>query len=123
MNAENYAEKSRRAAERAIALGHNEKSNLRELLILTTSSTTSELVNTYFQNHRDDETLLKSLFAIAAEGEDCGDAPWAAANIIAEFPVRMLSPHKAELVELSSHEWLYLKRPALDALAKIANGT
>ncbi len=52
------------------------------------------------------------------------DAPWAAANIFADFPSSMIIRHKAELMEISQHEWLYLKQPALEALAKVnANGT
>src|SRR5262249_41643944 len=98
---------------------HDDSENLRELLIWTTSKTTVAMVEEYFRQHHGDENLLRALFAIAGEGEDAGDAPWAAANTIADFPASMLKKHKAELLELSQHEWLYLKQPALDALAKV----
>ena len=71
------------------------------------------------RRHLEDEELLSSLFAIAAEGDDAGDAPWAAANTIAVFPASMLRKYRAELLELSKNEWTYLKLPALDALAKL----
>ena len=77
------------------------------------------MVDQYFRQHHGDEELLRALFAIASEGDDAGDAPWAAANTIADFPASMLKKYKAELIELSRHEWMYLKQPALDALAKI----
>jgi hypothetical protein len=114
-----YQEELQRAAAEAIEKGYGNSENLRRLLILTTSKTTLATVEGYFRQHHGDEDLLRALFAIAGEGEDAGDAPWAAANTIADFPASMLKKHKEELLELSKHEWLYLKQPALDALAKV----
>jgi hypothetical protein len=57
---------------------------------------------------------------IALEGEDAGDAPWAAANTIADFPADMLLPHKRSLERLAAEQWTYLQVPARRALAKIA---
>lgn len=116
-----YQAREIQAASAAIAKGHSDAANLRELLIWTTSKSTAEIVESYFRNHHRDSALLSALFAIAAEGEDAGDAPWAAANTIAAFPADMLKPHKAELAELSQHQWVYLSKPAKDALAKIQN--
>jgi hypothetical protein len=117
----NYEEKEFQAAFTAIAKGHRESKNLRELLILTTSKTTCPMIDAYFCKHHHDKELLKALILIAFEGEDAGDAPWAAANTIADFPVLMLVEHKSALVELSQHDWMYLKQPAIKALSKIDN--
>jgi hypothetical protein len=57
--------------------------------------------------------------AIALEGEDAGDAPWAAANTIADFPADMLLPHKASLEKLAAEQWTYLHVPGRRALEKI----
>jgi hypothetical protein len=114
-----YQKQEQAAASAALAKGHSDTANLRELLIWTTSKTTCATVEAYFQKHHHDKELLKELFSIALEGEDTGDAPWAAANTIADFPTPMLAPHKAELVELSKQQWEYLNKPALKALAKI----
>ena len=115
-----YQEQEMQFAAAAIAKGHQDPGSLRELLICTTSKTTYPLVNSYFHQHHHDKELLEALFLIAMEGEDVGDAPWAAANTIADFPGLMLREHKAELLELSKHEWMYLKVPAQEALNKIA---
>jgi hypothetical protein len=115
-----FEEGELKAASAAIAKGHRDPENLRELLIWTTSKTTRAMVESYFQQHYHDKDLLRALVSIALEGEDAGDAPWAAANTIADFPASMLMEHKAALLELSKHDWDYLKRPALAALAKIA---
>ena len=88
-------------------------------MIWTTSKTTVAMVDKYFRQHHHDEELLRALFAIASEGMDAGDAPWAAANTIADFPASMLKKYRAELLELSRFDWIYLKQPALNALAKI----
>ena len=114
-----YEKKQLEDAARAIAQGHGEESNLRELLILTTSKTTYPMISLYFRQHHHDKELLRALVSIALEGEDAGDAPWAAANTIAEFPRSMLIEHKAALLQLSEHDWDYLKTPALAALAKL----
>ena len=116
---DDYRASTVKAASAAIARGHHDPVNLRDLLIWTTSKTTCSMVEEYFQKHLDDQTLLGALFAIAEEGEDCGDAPWAAANTISEFPSAMLAPYKARLVALSNHEWSYLSTPAAQALAKV----
>lgn len=73
----------------------------------------------YFQARFGDRELLDALIPIALEGEDAGDAPWAAANVIAEFPANMLRKHEAALRLLSQEQWIYLKDPANRALAKI----
>lgn len=53
-------------------------------------------------------------------GENAGDAPWAAANTIADFLAEMLSAHKKNLEKLAAEEWTYLLMPARCALAKTA---
>ena len=57
---------------------------------------------------------------VALEGDDSSDAPWAAANIIAEFPEKMLSAYKDQLLELAAYEWVYQKTPAQAALKKLS---
>jgi hypothetical protein len=114
-----YEQKEIKAASAAIAKGHRDPSNLRELLIWTTSKTTWGMIDSYFRQHHHDKELLAALISIALEGEDAGDAPWAAANTIADFPASMLVEHKDALLELSRDDWSYLKLPALKALAKI----
>jgi hypothetical protein len=116
---EEYRAFTVKTASAAIAKGHHDPANLRELLIWTTSKTTCAMVEEYFRGHLDDKQLLEALFSIAEEGEDNGDAPWAAANTISEFPAAMLAPHKARLVTLSNHPWSYLSTPAAHALAKV----
>ena len=116
---ERYEAYSRQAANEAIEKGHRDIANLRELLIWTTAKTTCEAVSAYFRMHHSDRELLRALFKIALEGEDTGDAPWAAANVLAEFPPSMLLQHKNDLIALSKFEWTYLKKPALEALSKI----
>lgn len=106
-------------AKSCIERGYYNPENLRELLILTTNAHSYDLVMDYFRSHYDSDRLLKSLFAIALEGEDSGDAPWCAANVIAEFPPKMLKAYKDDLIKLSEFEWIYLKDPALEALRKI----
>jgi hypothetical protein len=114
-----YEQFSLQAAAAAIAKGHGDPVSLRELLVWTSSKITRASVEAYFRMHHDDEELLRALFAIAAEGEDAGDGPSAAANQIAQFPAAMLAPHRAELVKLSKQQWDYLSKPAREALAKI----
>lgn len=122
-NRESYEKSSRNAAAEAIKRGHRDVANLRELLIWTTSKTTSEGVQAYFRMHHTDRELLRALFKIAFEGEDAGDAPWAAANVLAEFPAPMLLEHEDDLVTLSKSEWSYVKNPALKALSKLRAST
>ena len=62
------------------------------------------------------------LVAIALEGDDAGDAPWAAANIIPDFPAEMLLSHKPSLETLAAEQWTYLHIPGRRALEKIAVG-
>ena len=81
----------------ALSKGHKDEANLRTLLICTTSRTTVEAANEYFAGHHQDSQLLDSLVTIALEGENSGDAPWAAANVLAEFPASMLKKHEAGL--------------------------
>jgi len=114
-----YEKKELEDAAKAVAKGHGDDSKLRELLILTTSKTTYAMVSEYFRQHHHDKALLSALVSIALEGEDAGDAPWAAANTIAEFPASMLIEHESALLQLSEHDWDYLKTPALAALAKL----
>ena len=114
-----YEERERKAAFEATAKGHADPANLRELLIWTTSKTTRAAIEAYFRKHHHDKALLAALVSIALEGEDAGDAPWAAANTLAEFPASMLMEHKAALVDLSKRDWDYLNNPARAALRKI----
>jgi hypothetical protein len=109
-----------KAVEDAIDKGHRDHAALRELLIATTSTVTAPKAMEYFRQHLNDADLLASLFNIAAEGEDMGDAPWAAANVIEEFPPELLSRHRNELVELAAHPWMYLHGPAQRALGKLS---
>ena len=102
----------------ALANGHSDPVNLRTLLICTTSKTTVEAAEGYFAQHHNNSALLDSLVAIALEGEDAGDAPWAAANVLADFPSIMLKKHEAALTELAAHPWAYLNIPGQKALQK-----
>ena len=77
MSSDHYEKRSRDAALAAIAKGHVDVENLRELLIWTTSKSTEPMVSEYFSHHFDDEPLLSALLKIALEGEDAGDAPLA----------------------------------------------
>ena len=123
-DSDNYQQQSVAAAAAAIEKGHGDPKALREMLIWTTSKATCAMVEAYFQNYHHDKNLLVSLLSIAEEGEDAGDAPWAAANTISEFPANMLAEHEARLVELSQQQWVYLSQPAQQALAKVrANAT
>ena len=115
-----YGNAALSAARLVISKGHEDSANLRELLIWTTVTPTNAIVDEYFSQHHEDGALLMTLIDIALEGEDMGDAPWAAANTIAEFPIHMLQEHVAALVNLSKHEWTYLKHPALKALSKLS---
>lgn len=106
-------------AEKAIKTGHRDQANLRDLLILTTNTVTVDLVMAYFRSHHRDQQLLSDLVDIALEGEEMGDAPWAAANVLSEFPVTLLSEHRPALESLAREQWSYLNRPAKSALARI----
>lgn len=117
---DDYDAKTREAAIRAVATGHGDPENLREMLIWTTAMTTAPLVEAYFSEHLSDRTLLRDLINIALEGEDAGDAPWAAANMVAMFPAELLQAHRAELETLSREQWVYLNGPAKKALAKLS---
>ncbi|HEV7301967.1 MAG TPA: hypothetical protein VGN72_21710 [Tepidisphaeraceae bacterium] len=114
-----YADQRRRVCEAAAARGYEDPASLRELLICTTS-TTAPMAEAYFAERRNDPKLLSLLVAIALEGEDAGDAPWAAANTIADFPAEMLLPHKSSLETLAAEQWSYLHVPGRQALEKIA---
>ena len=114
-----YQEGELRAAAAAIANGYQDAAALRELLICTTSKTTCASVEEYLKPHLGEAALVNSLVVIALEGDDSGDAPWAAANLLAEAPAGALRPHEAALAELSTHPWSYLSVPARTALAKI----
>jgi len=96
-SSEDYRATTVKAASAAIVRGHHDPANLRELLVWTTSKTTRAMVEEYFRKHFDDRVLLEMLCAIAEEGEDCGDAPWAAANTISEFPVALLMSQRTFL--------------------------
>ena len=85
-DAERYIAESHKALKIALEMGHSNPGALRELLIGTTSRITYAPVIEYFRGHLTDRHLLRDLIAIALEGEDNGDAPWAAANVITEFP-------------------------------------
>jgi hypothetical protein len=115
-----YDERCRRAVADALARGHADPANRRQILVWTTNKATAPTVEAYFAHHRNDPRLLQSLIAIALEGEDAGDTPWAAANTIAHYPGAMLRAHRASLEQLAEHPWAYLHVPARQALAKIA---
>jgi hypothetical protein len=114
-----YEEKSIEKAKLLIQKGYESPSVLRELLICTTSKYTCPMVMDYFNTHIQNSELLDLLFSIALEGDDSGDAPWAAANVISEFSGELLAPYKNKLLELASYEWDYLRIPAEEALNKI----
>jgi hypothetical protein len=76
----------------------------------------------YFRQHLNDRAMLAKLIEIALEGEDMGDASWAAANVIAEFPADLLRPYEVELRQIAAEPWDYLNRPAKAALEKLAVG-
>jgi hypothetical protein len=118
-----YAASSKRAALAAIEKGHVDPENLRELVVWTTSTTTYDAVIAYFRQHLDDPAFLAQLVSLALEGDDAGDAPWGAANLLEEFPEHLLQPHCAALLELSQHSWSYLSEPAKRALAKVGGAT
>lgn len=109
----------RHLAAKAIRKGHSDQENLRELLIWTTGIDTCPMVEAYFAKYHHDKDLLRRPVEIAQEGSDMGDTPWAAANVIADFPAPMLVPHRAALEELSRHDWMYISDPAKKTLDKI----
>ncbi|HKY22529.1 MAG TPA: hypothetical protein VJM31_15055 [Vicinamibacterales bacterium] len=119
MSSKTYEEQSIAAARAAIEKGWRDPVALRELLIWTTAKTTIQLVEDYLAEHRHEAALLEALLTIAEEGEDCGDAPWAAANQLEEFSPEMLQPHASRLEVLSQHPWMYLADPAVRALHKV----
>src|SRR4029078_4815204 len=75
-----YAAERLRVCEAAAAKGYEDPESLRELLICTTSTVTAPMAEAYFAERRNDAKLLNLLMAIALEGEDAGDAPFAAVN-------------------------------------------
>jgi len=105
--------------QHALTKGYLDPSALRELLIATTSVAYIDEAMDYLREHYNDPRLLSMLFDIATEGEDMGDAPWAAANVIEEFPPEMLKLHESQLEALSKEQWDYLNVPARRALAKL----
>ena len=116
---ETYSASCVRQAAEAIGKGYKNPEALRELLIWTTHKDTYPVVMKYFRQHLHDPNLLSALINIASEGEDAGDAPWTAANIIEEFPSELLAPHESSLQQLSEEGWTYLSDPAKRALAKL----
>ncbi len=114
-----YDQFLRQRAAHFIAKGHKDIYCLRELLILTTNKISGPTIEEYFRSNHHDQELLQNLIDIALEGEDAGDAPWAAANTLVDFPAAMLEIHRADLIKISQFDWFYLSKPALAALAKI----
>jgi len=94
---------------------------LRDWLIMTTSTETFDSAMEHFRGQLQNPKLLSEPIDIALEGEDMGDAPWAAANVIAEFPAALLRLHEQQLQEIAAEQWDYLNRPAKAALEKIAS--
>lgn len=92
---------------------------LRDWLIMTTSTTDAPEAMLYFRSQMNSE-MLNNLVQIALEGEDMGDAAWAAANVISEYPAELLARHEPQLQDIAAEPWDYLNRPAKAALAKIA---
>jgi hypothetical protein len=115
-----YEDHCREAVADAVARGHSDPANLRQILIWTTNRKTAPTAEAYLAEHRADPELLKALVSIALEGEDAGDGPWAAANAIADYPGIMLLPYKTELEAVAGEQWSYLHLPARKALEKIA---
>ncbi|HEY2068959.1 MAG TPA: hypothetical protein VGG48_05350 [Rhizomicrobium sp.] len=103
----------------AVKAGYRDPASLRQILIATTSIVNCAVAMAYFREHLDDAGLLEALIEIALEGEDAGDCPWAAANVVVEFPAELLRSHEASLRRLSQEQWSYLSEPAKRALAKI----
>ena len=93
---------------------------LRDWLIMTTSTVTYDEAIAHLRRRLDDPVLLSELLDIALEGEDAGDAPWAAANVIEEFSPSLLQRHRPQLTALAGESWTYLSDPAKRALAKLA---
>jgi len=114
-----YQEREMQAAAAAMARGYQDAAALRELLVWTTSKTTAAGVEEYLKPHLAEASLVDALVAIALEGEDAGDAPWAASNLLSAASADALRPHEAALTELSTHPWSYLSVPAQKALAKL----
>ena len=115
-----YDEHCRRAVDAAVARGHGDLANLREILTWTTNMTTAPIAEAYLAAHRGDAKLLRSLVDLALDNADGFDWSWAAANTIADYPGTMLLPHKASLEQLAREELAYLHVPSQRALAKIA---
>lgn len=118
-NEKTYEQWSIENAEKLIKIGHKDVAILRELLICTTNKISDSIVAPYFNHFLDDEELLMNLFEIALEGDDSGDAPWAAANVISNFPATLLSNYRPQLLEIAAYDWDYLRLPAEKSLAKI----
>lgn len=95
---------------------------LRDWLIMTTSTKTFDDAMAHFRGQLENPQLLAELIDIALECEDMGDAPWAAANVIVEFPAALLRPYEPQLRQIAAEQWDYLNRPAKAALDKIASG-
>jgi hypothetical protein len=93
--------------------------DIRDKLIETTDQRKAQAAMAFFKERLNDSATLAALVDIALEGEDMGDAPWAAANVIAEYPAALLRRHEAELRLIAAEQWDYLNRPAKAALAKI----
>ena len=96
--------------------------DLRDKLIETTDRRKAAAAMAFFNERLNDDATLAALVEIALEGEDMGDAPWAAANVIAEYPAALLKRHESELRIIAAEQWDYLNRPARAALAKIEAG-
>ncbi|WP_426029422.1 hypothetical protein [Caulobacter sp. DWP3-1-3b2] len=95
--------------------------DLRSRLMETTEKTKPSGAMAFFAQHFDDHVMLSELIEKALEGEDMGDAPWAAANVIAKFPADLLRLHESALRQIAAEPWDYLSRPAKIALEKIAS--
>jgi len=97
-----------------------EMRQLRDWLIMTTSTVTYDQAIAHLRTRLDDPAFLSELLDIALEGEDAGDAPWAAVNVIEEFSPSLLRRHLPQLTALAGESWTYLSDPAKRALAKLA---
>jgi hypothetical protein len=114
-----YRDHTLRQLDQCVRDGHATPETLRALLIWTTVWSTSAQAIQYFQRHMCDEALLPRLIDIALEGEDAGDAPWAAAHLIEMYPADMLRVIEPKLHLLSREPWSYLSGPAWAALEKL----
>ena len=72
----------------------------------------------FFDQHREDEELLNSLFGFAL-GDDSDSMRLQSCLCISRYPARLLDKHEDKLLKLQAEEWEDLSDAATTALAKI----